>query len=203
MIINESEIKQMEKRQRAALINKLNGYKSPVLLGTQDLQKNTNLTIISSFTHLGSDPALLGFIFRPLSQDSHGLKNILETKIFTVNFINEPMIKKAHQTSARYPKEVSEFDEVGFTVHYEGAFKAPFVKESSLKLGMIFKEKIDLNINNTHLVIAEINFINTLLDFEHLAEVSDVAVNGLDTYYTVKKNIRLSYAKPNIKLEEL
>ncbi|WP_350657653.1 hypothetical protein, partial [Psychrobacter sp. S1-30-MNA-CIBAN-0213] len=64
--------------------------------------------------------------------------------------------KQAHQTSARYDKDESEFAATGLTPEYLNEFAAPFVKESRLKYSVKFVENQHLAINGTELVIGEI-----------------------------------------------
>ncbi len=52
----EQDLLAMETRYRAALINSLGGFKSVVLIGTANSGGQTNLTIFSSFFHLGQTP---------------------------------------------------------------------------------------------------------------------------------------------------
>ena len=42
------------------------------------------------------------------------LQNIIETKEYTLNYVRSKEYEKAHQTSARYDKGISEFEKVGF-----------------------------------------------------------------------------------------
>lgn len=54
-----------------------------------------------------------------------------------VNHLNEDIFKQAHQTSARYAREQSEFKAVpGFSAHSEWVFAAPFVAESRVRFGL-------------------------------------------------------------------
>jgi flavin reductase (DIM6/NTAB) family NADH-FMN oxidoreductase RutF len=199
----------METRKRAAFMNSLSGFKSASLIGTIDTQNNTNLAIFSSVIHLGSNPALVGFINRPDTVDRHTFENILATNCFTINHINKSIYKQAHQTSARYPKDVSEFDATGLTTEYIKDFKAPFVKESHIKYGLEFIEKHELKINGTILIIGKVIDVilpescllsDGAIDIE-LAET--IAISGLDSYHTTNKIARLSYAKPNITSIEM
>jgi flavin reductase (DIM6/NTAB) family NADH-FMN oxidoreductase RutF len=130
------------------------------------------------------------------------LSNILETGYYTINHINENIYRQAHQTSARYPKNISEFDATGLENEYKNDFKAPFVKESRVQLAVEFRERIDLTINNTILVIGEINQLyfpgdciceDGYLDIEKAGTIS---CSGLDSYHTTKRLQRLNYAKP-------
>ena len=130
--ITAIEIMEMEQRKRAHLINSVGGFKSVCLIGTIDLTGQTNLAVFSSIVHIGANPPLISFIMRPDSVDRHTLINILNTGSYTINHLNETIYKQAHQTSARYPKEISEFDATGLGVEYKANCKAPFVKESNL-----------------------------------------------------------------------
>ena len=196
-----NDITSMETRKRAAFMNSLSGFKSASLIGTIDNQNNTNLAIFSSVIHLGSNPALVGFINRPDTVDRHTFENILATNCFTINHINKSIYKQAHQTSARYPKDVSEFTATGLTPEFQNNFKAPFVKESHIKYGLEFVEKHDLKINGTILVIGKV--IDVMLpEYCLLSDGSidiekaeTIAISGLDSYHVTNKIAKLSYAK--------
>ena len=98
--ISRDDISQMEKVERLNLINSCTGYKSANLLATKSLNGKSNVAIFSSVTHLGSNPALIGFIMRPTTVPRDTYKNIRETGYFTVNHITANMIEDAHHTSA-------------------------------------------------------------------------------------------------------
>jgi flavin reductase (DIM6/NTAB) family NADH-FMN oxidoreductase RutF len=201
--LDTTALQQMEQRKRAMLINSIGGYKFISLIGTIDENKNTNLAIFSSLFHLGANPALIGFIIRPDSVDRHTLSNILATKVYTVNHVNEHIYKQAHQTSARYEKEISEFDATGLTTEYKNDFAAPFVQESNIQMGVVFKERIDLTINGTILIIGEITQLYYPSDcicedgFVDIEKANTITCSGLDSYHTTNRLARLSYAKPN------
>ena len=203
--ISTSEISNMEKLYRINLINSLSGFKSVCLVGTKNNQNQTNLSIISSLIHIGSNPALFGIIFRPGVVERHSLENILETKNYTINHINQEIYKQAHQTSARYPREISEFDATNLKQEYIDNFFAPFVKESHIQFSLEFRQKIDIEINNTVLIIGEVKNIylpeNILHDdgFIDIEKANSITCSGLDSYHITKKIERLTYAKPNKK----
>ncbi|MEI8053900.1 MAG: flavin reductase [Bacteroidota bacterium] len=203
------DILNMESRKRAAFMNSLSGFKSASLIGTIDNENNTNLAIFSSVIHLGSNPALVGFINRPDTVDRHTFENILATNCFTINHISKSIFKQAHQTSARYPKDISEFEATGLTTEYINEFKAPFVKESQIKYGLEFIEKHELKINGTILVIGKVKevilpesclLLDGAIDIE-MAET--IAISGLDSYHATNKIARLSYAKTDKILTEI
>ena len=206
---SKKDIAAMESRSRAAFINSLSGFKSASLIGTIDTRDNTNLAIFSSVIHIGSDPALIGFINRPDTTSRHSLENILQTNCFTINHINKAMYRKAHQTSARYPKEMSEFDATGLTPEFSNLIKAPYVKESSIKYGVEFAEKHDLKINGTILIIGKVIEVimpedcllsNGAIDIE---KAETVAIAGLDSYHITQQLSRLTYAKPDRLPEDI
>ena len=125
--LSKKVLLEMDSRKRANLINSLTGFKSIGLIGTKNKAGTNNLAIFNSFVHLGANPALLGFISRPDAHLRHTVSNILETKYFTVNHINEEIYKQAHQTSARYSEETSEFDACGLSREFKDGFYATFV----------------------------------------------------------------------------
>ena len=122
--INSTDIEKFEKQKRVHLINSLGGFKSVALVGTSDKNGNTNLAIFSSFFHIGANPPLIGMIFRPSPPERDTMRNIIDTGFYTVNHINENIYKQAHQTSARYDKELSEFDATGLKTDYKNNFFA-------------------------------------------------------------------------------
>ena len=93
-ILNTSRIKRLN------LINSITGIKPGNLIGTISEDGHSNLAIFSSVIHLGSNPALIGFITRPdklVKRDT--LENILETNYYTINHIHQDFIEQSHKTS--------------------------------------------------------------------------------------------------------
>lgn len=207
--IDKSAFADMERFYRAHLINSLSGFKSVNLLGTVSEEGITNLAVISSVFHLGADPALMGFIMRPVTVTRDSYNNILSNGSYTLNHLNEAIYKQGHQTSARYPEEASEFDEVGLTPYYSSKLKAPYVLESQVKMGLQFLEKKEIELNGTILMIGQIEEIfvpsaciseDGYLDIE---KAGSMTVSGLDAYHLTQKRSRLSYAKPDRPLKEI
>ena len=196
------QLMEMEQRQRAHLINSIGGFKSVALIGSIDLQGQTNVAIFSSIVHIGSNPPLLSFIMRPDSVERHTLANILETGFYTINHINAQIYEQAHQTSARYPKSMSEFDATSLTPQFKNDFVAPFVEESQIQLAMEFKERLDITINQTIMIIGEVKAIHFPSDclapdgFMNIEKAGTITVAGLDSYHTTQPLQRLPYAKP-------
>jgi flavin reductase (DIM6/NTAB) family NADH-FMN oxidoreductase RutF len=207
--ITSEEINAMEKQIRVHLINSLGGFKSVSLVGTADKNGNSNLSIFSSFFHVGANPPLVGLIFRPCPPERDSLRNMIETGFYTINHINEKIYEQAHQTSARYEKGISEFEVTGLNAEYKNDFFAPFVAESKVQLGIEFREKIDIHINNTTLIIGEIVQIYVPEDcmyddgFIDLENANTITCSGLDSYHKTIQLDRLSYAKPDKPITSL
>jgi flavin reductase (DIM6/NTAB) family NADH-FMN oxidoreductase RutF len=202
MIITQENIKSFEQRYRATFINSLAGFKQAVLVGTVSTEGNTNLAIFNSLIHIGANPALYGLLFRPDTVKRDTLANILDTKQYTLNYVSTADFEKAHQTSAKYEAGVSEFAAVGFTEAFAEDFKAPFVQEAVVKIGMHLEDRIDIQINGTILVIGSIQRIELSENlvrkdgFVALEKADVLACTGLDAYYGANFLGRLAYARP-------
>jgi flavin reductase (DIM6/NTAB) family NADH-FMN oxidoreductase RutF len=202
--ITSSTINQLEKQYRISLINSLIGYRSLNLLGTASNDGITNLCIISSAFHLGANPPLIGLVIRPEREHNDTLRNIKTTGQYTLNNVLPEWYMQAHQTSASYPSGVSEFDICGFHKQYVKGFKAPFVSESNVRIGLELNELVDIEMNGTTIVIGEIVHILTedaLIaadgTIDH-SEAKTMTVAGLDTYYLPRCVGQLAYAKPGV-----
>jgi flavin reductase (DIM6/NTAB) family NADH-FMN oxidoreductase RutF len=187
---------------RANLINSISGFKPASLIATCDKNGNTNLAIFSNIIHLGADPALVGFINRPREAAPHTLANIEATGSYTINHIQEGIIEKAHQTSAKYAQDISEFDAVGLTPQFLPEITAPFVKESKVKYSLSLVEIIPIKHNNTFLILGSIQHLlfppEILSDdgFLDLVQAGSICSLGIDAYYKTSFLKRLPYAKP-------
>jgi flavin reductase (DIM6/NTAB) family NADH-FMN oxidoreductase RutF len=207
--INYDHINYLGKQERVNLINSIGGFKSICLVGTQNKLDQTNLAIFSSIIHIGSNPPLFAMISRPAAYVRHTLENILETGFYTLNHINEKIYKQAHQTSARYDRNISEFDVTNLQTEYKNGFFAPFVQESNVQLGMKLREKIDLQINDTVMIIGEVMQLyfpeDCLLDdgFLDIEKAETITCSGLDSYHKTIRLDRLSYAKPNKEITSI
>ncbi len=200
--ISLEEIKAFDRLHRINLINSVSGYKPANLIATCNEEGKQNLAIFSSIVHIGSSPPLLAMVTRPTTVPRHTLDNIYKTGSYTINHVNDEIIEAAHHTSAKYPKDVSEFKMTQLTPVFKDGFHAPFVKESRLQIAMKYIESKNLEINGTVFVIGEIQKI--FLDKEAYLEDGSIdlnllntsAISGLDTYHTVKQIAKYPYARP-------
>ncbi len=193
MNYNKKDIENLDRITRLKIINSVTGIKPANLIGSIDNSGRTNVAIFSSVVHLGSNPALLGFISRPRTEDvGHTYNNIMENEVYTINHIHPEFVKKAHYTSGKFDKAISEFDRCGLTEEYVEGFKAPFVRESNFKMGLRFREKIEIPINGTVMIIGEIEqliipktaYVSDDIDLE---VANAIGISGLNSYYALTK----------------
>ncbi|HRE58312.1 MAG TPA: flavin reductase, partial [Candidatus Kapabacteria bacterium] len=172
-----------------------------VLIGSKSEKGNENLAIFSSLFHIGADPALSGIIIRPNEEKENTLGNIIHSRHYTVNHILPTFYKQAHQCSAKYDAGISEFKEVGLTPEYIDDCSAPFVRESTIKFACELVQRINLEINNTIMIIGKI--IKVIVPQEYIYEdgfinieqAGTITCSGLDSYHTTQQIARLPYAK--------
>ncbi len=197
-----ADIASWERFYRANFINSLTGFKSVNLIGTVNTAGQVNLGVFSSIVHIGSNPALIGYINRPLKAAPHTFANIQSTGIYTINHIHPSFVQQAHQTSAKYEEGISEFDEVGLTPEFRDGIAAPFVKESLVKYALSLQGIIPIKLNDTFLVIGEVMTVHIDHDivavdgFIQLDNTDTVCSNGGDGYYKATLINRFEYAKP-------
>lgn len=190
----------LESRFRVNLVNALSGFKAACLLGSADLEGRTNLALFSSIVHVGADPPLQGMVVRPASVPRHSYENLRATGRWTLNHVAREFHAQAHATSARHPREVSEFDSCGFTPLWREGFAAPYVAEARVRMGLEFVEEHALG-NGTIFVVGRV--VEVHLPDEALREdgfldaeaAGTVAIGGLDSYHETRRLARLPYAK--------
>ncbi len=209
MIISATDILVMEQRYRTTFMNSISGFKSLQMVGTISESGQTNIALFNSIFHIGANPPLIGMICRPDGDQHSTFDNIVKTGFYTLNNVKNDWYKQAHQTSARYNLNQSEFKECGFIEQYLPNFKPPFVQEASVKLGLELREINTIKFNGSRIIIGEVKHI--ILDdglvakdgFVDLEKAQTVTVAGLDSYHTTHKLARLKYAKPENQVEEL
>lgn len=199
---NNTILETLPSRYRANLINSCTGYKSLNLIGTKSSNGQENVAIFNSIIHLGSNPALIGFTFRPLTVQRDTYRHIKETQCFTVNQVQHSFISKAHQTAAKYPTEISEFAATGLDTEYLDGHKAPFVKESTIKYSATYIREHFIAENGCVFIIGAIQ--NLYAPEAHIApdgwinltQAHAVAGIGIDGYAFGAKTTRFEYATP-------
>ena len=201
MLLTKDDLQAVDRKFRLNLINSITGIKPANLVGSRSKDNKDNLAIFSSLVHLGSNPAHLGLVFRPqLKNRKDTYSNIIETGYYTINQISEDFIKKAHYTSAKLPKNQSEFDIMKLQREFKDDFCAPFVACSFMKIGMKFIEAISLP-NECVFVIGEIilaqipdESVNEKGQID-LSKFNAVGVGGLNSYYRLEKIADYPYVR--------
>ena len=200
---SKQNILELEKVKRLNIINSITGIKPGNLIGSiDDNNEKTNLAIFSSVVHLGSHPALLGFILRPqtnVRRDTYN--NIMSNGYYTINHLPNDSTLNGHYTSAKFENNESEFEHCNFTEWYHSDFKAPFVKESPLKIGLKFQESIPIEINNTIMIVGSVEHV--FVDQEAVSEegyidlekLNTTGIGGLNSYYNLQKIGTYPYAR--------
>jgi len=196
-----NEIKKWDRFYRTNFINSLSGFKSVSLIGTVNKNGQPNLAIFSNIVHIGADPALIGFINRPVEAAPHTLLNIQATGFYSINHIQQNFLQQAHQTSAKYDATVDEFVATGLTAIYEKHSTIPFVAESNIRYLLKLIEVVPIKHNNTFLVLGEVTDVyltdNILKEdgFIEIEKAGSIASLGIDGYYKCEMIRRLKYAK--------
>ncbi len=198
-----AEIQEMERFFRTTFMNSISGFKSVNLCGTISPDGKTNLAIFNSIVHIGANPPYLGMIFRPHTVERDTLENILSTGFYTLNHLTEPIYPQAHQTSARYSKEESEFEATGLTPIYSDQHTAPYVAESPVRIGLQYEEHHQI-MNGTLLVIGAVKEVFLPEEvvskdgYVDLAAAGSLTIAGLDAYHKTELLGRMAYAKPDL-----
>ncbi len=193
---------QMERFYKRAFFNALSGYKNAALIGSRSTDGVSNLALFNSVVHIGANPPLLGFILRPTTVERHSYENLEDSGFYTINHTHESFYERAHQSSAKYQRQQSEFEAVGLHEQFTATHPAPYVKESLIKIGLQFQEEHFIQANGTRLIVGKI--IEILIEDDlieksghiNLEAARSVGVVGLDTYFEANRLNRLEYAKP-------
>lgn len=200
MIFSAADIEDMEKLERVQFATTLPGPKPICLVGTRSLAGVANLAPFSSITHLGSNPILIGMVTRPDIVERQTLRNILDTESWTLNHVTAETLDRAHQCSARYPSEISEFSATGLTEHSHPEITAPFVGECSIRFALSLEETIKIPSNGTKLIVGRVQLVEIPDDSyspNGSVKLTDsLASTALNTYFSIQELTRLPYAKP-------
>ena len=198
-----NDILSQESMFRRHFMNTLPGPRNVHLVGTKGYRGTENLGVFSSFVHISaSSPPLLGFMIRPLTVPRDTYHNIKATGWFTVNTVHPEFVEAAHHTSANYAPGASEFAAAGLTAEYSEVCRAPYVAESSVRLGLSYVEEHVIAGIETVFVVGRVEEV--FLPDEAVAETGHVdherlgtmSAAGLETYHRVGKSTRFPYQRP-------
>jgi flavin reductase (DIM6/NTAB) family NADH-FMN oxidoreductase RutF len=104
-----------------------------------------NLAPFSMFTNVSLKPPIicLGIGWRRDGQKKDTLRNIEWSKDFVINVVDESLAEAMNQTSAEYPAQVDEFQEVGLTPVKGEIVKAPVVAESPISMECMVRQVLE------------------------------------------------------------
>ncbi len=198
--ISRTDLLAMERFFRAALVNSAAGFKSVALVGTANAAGLTNLAVFNSIVHVGSNPPLIGMIFRPRTESTgHTYGNIRENRSFTINLLHSDIVDAAHRASGKFAAGISEFDACGFTPFYSDGVSAPYVSESLVRIGLHMEEEHPIVANGTIFMVGSVQEIfvpeNALGadGFVNLPAAGTLAGSGPDGYGPAGPFVRLPY----------
>lgn len=191
----------MSRFYRANLVNCLTGYKPAMLVGTANREKQANLALFSNIFHVGADPALLGYVQRPVGQSGDSFRNIEATGVYTFNLVPAQLLEQAHYTSARFDPGVSEFEACRIQPLWVEGFAAPFVADSPVKIGLTVADIIPYDRNGTIFVIGQVQHVlidERIIEADgnlKLSEASVLCSVGLEQYGQPTTLRKMPYAK--------
>jgi flavin reductase (DIM6/NTAB) family NADH-FMN oxidoreductase RutF len=117
--------------------------------------------------------------------------------------VHREFVDKAHYTSAKFDEQISEFSMCGLTEDFLDDFKAPFVKESILKLAVTYLEEYEIKASNTIMMVGAIQSVylpeTSLQEDGHvdLNQMDTVCISGLNHYHQVSQIATFGYARPD------
>jgi flavin reductase (DIM6/NTAB) family NADH-FMN oxidoreductase RutF len=206
---NSNTINSWDRFYRANFVNTLSGFKSATLIGTVKPNGQPNLGLFSNVIHLGADPAIIGFINRPLAAAPHTIANLQRTGTYTMNLLPAQYAPQMHAASTKLDDATDEFAYCNLTTEWQPNINAPFVQEAVVKYALQFLEVIPITHNNTFLVLGTLTdaFVPKQLieadGFIALEKAQTLTTLGIDGYYTTQKTNRYQYAKQGQPIQPL
>ncbi|MGB8434998.1 MAG: flavin reductase family protein [Burkholderiales bacterium] len=172
----EFDFQTLEVAKRYKLLAGLVVPRPIALVSTRDASGVVNVAPYSFFNALGDDPPIC--IISVENRDEGPLKdtarNILDTREFVVNLVDESIAEPMHACSAAYPPDTSELDQAGFTAAPSHRVGPPRVAESPVSLECRLHTHIPISLR--HLLIGEIVWMHVrdgILDPASLRVVPD------------------------------
>lgn len=165
-------------------------------VGTRDATGRHNLAPYSYFNAVAATPPTVVFSTgRPGGRIKDSLANVLATDQFTLSIVDEERVGAMHASSADFPPEVDEFEEVGLTAINGEVVAAPMVAEARANLECRVIQIVDLGDPVTASVVfgnvVRIHVANHVLDgmrIDHAALRAVGRITG-DTYVTTADSL--------------
>jgi flavin reductase (DIM6/NTAB) family NADH-FMN oxidoreductase RutF len=170
-------------------------------VSTVGAQGRFNVAPFSFFNVITSRPPLLGIsIGRRRGEIKDTLRNILETRDFVINAVDEPLLARAVQASGDWPPEVDEFQLTSLTPAASDRVKSPRVDESPASLECVLERVVEFE--RTSLVVGEMLVAHVKDEVLTDGEVDPLKLQpvgrlGADGYSVVRDVLRL--ARPKVQ----
>lgn len=104
-----------------------------------------NAAPFSFFNVVSSNPPMISLsVLRQAGQMKDTARNIIESGEFVVHIVDEANVKKANETSASLPPEVSEVELAGLTPIESEKISVPGVKEARVRMECVLEKSITL-----------------------------------------------------------
>ena len=114
-------------------------------VGTVGADGHRNLAPFSYFNAVAATPPTVVFSTGlPGGRMKDSLANVIASGEFTLSIVDEQLVDTMHRTSAEFPAEIDEFDEVGLTAIDGEVVAAPMVAEAKANLECRVIQIIDL-----------------------------------------------------------
>jgi flavin reductase (DIM6/NTAB) family NADH-FMN oxidoreductase RutF len=131
------------------------------LVSTVDREGRPNLAPFSFFNVFGANPPVMIFSPARRGRDNttkNSYENVKEVPEAVINIVNFAMVDRVNKASARFPKGINEFEEVGFTMEPSDMVKPFRVKESPVQFECRVLQVIETGMQNAagNLVICEV-----------------------------------------------
>ena len=122
-----------------------------IFIGTISKEGKTNLAIFSSVIHVGANPPALGFLMRPISVERHTYTNIKETVTLLLITLIKKYLNKLIKHLQDMIKIFLSLMLADSLLNIRNIIKAPYVKESKIKIGLKFVEEQEIKLTERFL----------------------------------------------------
>jgi len=124
---------------------------------TMSGEKLTNAAPFSAFTFVSNKPPMLGIsIGRYLGGFKDTARNIRESQEFVVNIADTPMLHQLHMSSAEYPPDVSEIDELDIGLASSTLIETPRIAAAPVSMECRLHQVLEFGDLKSNFFIGEV-----------------------------------------------
>ncbi len=116
-----------------------------------------NLAPFSAFTFVSPKPPMLAIsVGRKAGVYKDTARNILSTEEFVVHIADSTLMKAVHDSSAEFPADVSEIDELNLETEPSEQIRPPRVAAAPIAMECRFRQCIEFGETRSRLIVGEI-----------------------------------------------